>query len=293
MQAYHVYSANYDKVTQSFAFAFAKLPGVPAGAPTVLAAVTSTLHNEVAALSALSAAKTLSLRQPAASTYMLTVPRVATATVALLPSGDTTVEAGGSMGSSARADDALLEVQTSPTSDQSATRVALLQFEPAALPAGNRIVAAVLQLTVAQPPAGTHVYTVLGHSGGAWGVANATWRSVSSLLLSQPNGRAVTSVSANFIRWAPPGTAAAAPLVVGHVTVGKAMARGRVLSLDVTDYVKSGGAGFAVARLHRFDRRGSGAAALPGDSTAGSRVAFNSSEAAAGRPVLRVIYAKA
>jgi hypothetical protein len=256
----------------------------------VISAVAATLHGEVASLAKLSATKTLALTQPANSLYMLTFPRVALAAAAAdAPVADITLAAGDASAAAGDAFAPTLTVQTSPTSDQSLTRVAMLKFKPSARP--SKVVSAVLQLTVVsvQGARTAQVLTVLG-STAPWAAAEASWNSVPGLLRPQPMGAAVNSIADNFIKWGE-ASDASSPQILGHLTLLPEVKAGTVVQLDVTDYVRRGGDTYALARLWRFDKRGSGPDALPGDALGGA-ITFASREAAKGSPLLRVVYAR-
>jgi hypothetical protein len=259
----------------------ASLPGLAAGAPAVTTAVTDALQGEVAAFSALTAGKVLSVSLPANSVAMVTVPRVTNSLTTLTPTDDTTLNAGANSGSTAGGLATTLKVFSSNTATQGPTSVAMLKFSLGAI-APTKVISAILTLTQAPAVAGApQVLTVLGTSS-SWAEGTLTWTGAAGFGLSaQPDGMGVTSVATNFVNYAN------VKAVVGHLTCGSAA----TVALDVTDYLRGvNPASFMIARVFRFDARGTLANALKAD-VLGNTVTFSSSEAASNGPTLRVYVA--
>jgi hypothetical protein len=288
---YYLYSINTSPHPLPLRFSASALPGTLPGARAVISAVSRGYHGEVAATPRLSAQRGVAFTQPAQSVVMVGVPRVPTREVTLRPAADAFVRAGRLMDTQmSQKFRTRLAVQTSPTVNQDDTAVALLSFDPGkGVPGGGaRVVSAVLRLHVAEATSkGPQVLAVLGFAGGFPGRA-VTWSKMGALLNPQPNGYSVVSIGTNFVNW----RSATPPIPVGYITVPPATsAAGAVLALDVTDYVKGGAqVSFAVVRMHRFDARGQGASALPGEKISGA-VSFHASASGnATSPGLDIVY---
>lgn len=291
-QAYYMYVIVGKDITRQLSINLSKLPGVRPYAPVTASAVSSRYHGEVAELTKLSVSKSLNSTQKPNSVYMYTIPRVPTATKVLYPTADGFIQAGGrSTSVVSKSYPKSLIIRTSTTTTQDYTSVAVLRFtlgatssQPTTL-STSRIVSATLRLRIYESTnLENQILTVLG-TKDEWSESSLAWSKVGSLK-TLTNGKGVTSISRNFINWSK-GVS-----VVGHVTIAdKTKSTGNYVRVDVTDYLKNGGKSFMIARMHRFDRRGSGSSALPGDVCQGT-VVFSSREAQypENRPALEIVY---
>jgi hypothetical protein len=284
---YYVYFANAGAGSETMTLALSKLKGVAAASPVVITAVTSTLQGEVYSIPTISSTRTLKFTVPGNSLLMATVPLGAVGSVMVPASADTYVAAGQQSGNvvDGAGSSPTLFVQTSSSSDQSLTRAALFKFTLPASISRSKIISAVLQITQESTTVsgGPQILTVLGTNNDKWSESDLSWSTTPGLASSNSG---VTSVSQNFIDYT-------AAKLVGMMTAG-ASKKTKTMFLDVGDYLREGGMpSFLLTRMFRFDARGSGAAALPGD-VLGGVVALVSRESnfSSGKPVLRIIYKK-
>jgi len=284
---YYAYFANANAASKAVTLMVSKLKNVAARSPVVISAVTSTLHGEVYSIPRVSSKNTVKFTVPGNSLLMATVPIGSVATALVPASGDTYVAAGRQSNSAVNeaGTSSTLFVQTSSSSDQRLTRAAFFRFNLPAQISRSKIVSAVLRITQtsATVSGGPQILTVLGTNDDTWSETTLTWSNAPGLLTSNTP---VTSVSRNFIDYK-------SAKLVGMMTAGANKKKER-MSLEVGDYLRDGGApSFLLIRMFRFDARGSGAAAMPGDVLGGA-VALVSREgkSARTRPVLRIIYKK-
>ena len=222
---------------------------------------------------------------PAYSTSTVTAPTVPHIMTQIFPSSDTSVVAGVPLQSSPGAGN--LQVCTSaagvPNAIQTAsTSVALVQFivpQPS-----SSITMAVLELTVAVPPAMDMIMTVVGvaptnaTTGGLiWTEAGLTsWAQAQAFALTAPPPPGAP-VTANFQQLG------GGNVIVGHITVSAATPAGTTKRLDVSAYARSATVGpvtFVIARrLRNIAYVGNTAGAIPADSLSlGSVTTFFSKE---------------
>lgn len=284
---YYAYFANANAWSETMTLQLSKLKNVAAMSPVVISAVTSTLQGEVYSIPRVSSTKTLKFTVPGNSLLMATVPLGSVATALVPASGDTYVAAGSQSRSAVTegGTSSTLFVQTSSSSDQRLTRAAFFKFNLPAQISRLKIISAVLEITQynATVSGGPQILTVLGTNDDTWIESTLTWANAPGLL---PSNTPVTSISRNFIDYK-------LAKLVGMMTAG-ATQKTKTMSLDVGDYLRDGGVpSFLLTRMFRFDKRGSGAASLPGD-VLGGPVALVSREgkSASTRPVLRIIYQK-
>ena len=277
---YRVYVANgMNDEAQDVTFKFGQMKGVAAASPVVVSAVTETLNGEVLSLTALSSTKTVTLNIPKNSAVLLTVPKGTVTMASLIAVDDVTVAAGSKSSINQNGAAKSVKIKTSATSLQAATSAAFFKFDLGAIDR-SKIAFAVLSLTQPVLPTTPQVVTVFGTSS-AWTENTLTWASAPGLL-AKPEGSFVSSIRQNFINYKNVD-------IVGHMTAGVA-SQTTVMSLEVGDYLREGkDASFMVARLMRFDARGNGAEALPGD-VMGLTVTINSRQAPTGKPMLHVVY---
>lgn len=264
-QAYYVYVTNEEWRTHRVILDLNSLPGVNPWSNVVATAVglnremDSTYHGEVAWMNVLGENKTVNMVLPQSTFYMLTVPKMPTAQLAVRAAGDATVRADGQRVGL----DPILQVSTAED-----LSVVLLKFRPEGQVPKDLIVTAVLQLHLREATNDDpQVMTVLGLPDD-WHEEGVGW---DNLIFLKSAPAKVTKTTENFINW----WSKPQPEVLGHVTIPPRSrvqyGTGTLLRLDVTDAVKRGIYEFMLVRIWRFDEsKGEGPSKLPADNVQGT-----------------------
>ena len=204
--------------------------------------------------------KTINMVVPQTSFYVLTVPKVPTAQLAVPASADATVRADGQqMGL-----DPTLQLSTADS-----ISVVVLKFKTDGLVNRDGIVSAVVQLHLREATnTDPQVTTVLGLPDD-WHEEGVSWNNLIFLKKNPP--AAVTKTTENFINW----WSSPQPEVLGHITIPPKdkvpYGVGTFLRLDVTEAVKKGVDEFMLVRIWRFDQsQGAPPSQLPADNVQGT-----------------------
>ena len=273
----------------------------PTGKPS-LPAVSNAANAKASLVSSITAVtvaggnySTVTLSVPAFSVSALVAPIAPQAEIVLNATSDTQITAGLNVNTT-NGTAPTMAVSTSVTAVHDATSVALMQFTiPATISAASTLTA-VLELSVAAPPAQDMPLLVVGvnsTAAGAWAEASLSWSTAAFLTAGALPSATITSPAQNFV---PVGPATGAA-VAGHITVGASAVVGGVQRVDVTEYVRSVSGGTAAFALVRRMRQGgyfgnSGGSIPPDSLSGGAVVAFSTKEGGAG-PMLRLMVSNA
>lgn len=260
-QLYFIYAINEEWNGHVSSINVAALPGIVIGGTLITQAVDDAYQGAISNVSVVPQNGVITMQHPPGSVYMMTMPKVATATSVLNATGAVFIKAGSNSQTN-YASSPTMQVSTSQSSADDCA-VGLVKFSQLDDIDRNSIVSAILQFYL-QDVQGTltqnQVLTVISNPYD-WEQSTVTWDS--SQLFVQPPTNGVTSTYDNFINW---GANSPAPdaFVMGMPTVPIANNAGILLRLDVTEYVKRNNIySFAVVRMFRYDQSSAGPADNP------------------------------